>query len=125
MYKSRTVARKNREAFEQFIILSRIMESDLVFIISQDLNNEVFEEENPKDLEAMSIVYEKTESENRVDRLFEKLQILTSCFGSFAHGGNDVANAIGPLIAVWLIYQQGGIDIPESLFGYGFKFSQN
>ena len=69
----------------------------------------------------MSIVYEKTESENRVDRLFEKLQILTSCFGSFAHGGNDVANAIGPLIAVWLIYQQGGIDIPESLFGYGFN----
>ena len=85
------------------------------------MNNEVFEEENPKDLELMSIVYEKTESENRVDRLFEKLQILTSCFGSFAHGGNDVANAIGPLIAVWLIYQQGGIDIPESLFGYGFN----
>ena len=92
----------------------------LIFFL-KDLNNEVFEEENPKDLEAMSIVYEKTESENRVDRLFEKLQILTSCFGSFAHGGNDVANAIGPLIAVWLIYQQGGIDIPESLFGYGFN----
>lgn len=59
----------------------------------------------------------KTESENRIDKLFEKLQILTSCFGSFAHGGNDVANAIGPLIAVWLLYSQGGIDIPQSLFG--------
>ena len=52
------------------------------------------------------------------DKLFEKLQILTSCFGSFAHGGNDVANAIGPLIAVWLVYSQGGIDIPREVFGF-------
>ncbi|CAL1614858.1 unnamed protein product [Knipowitschia caucasica] len=50
---------------------------------------------------------EKDKSE--VFQLFHFLQILTACFGSFAHGGNDVSNAIGPLVALWMIYDQGGV----------------
>ncbi|XP_051950153.1 sodium-dependent phosphate transporter 2 isoform X2 [Xyrauchen texanus] len=45
----------------------------------------------------------------QVFQLFHFLQILTACFGSFAHGGNDVSNAIGPLVALWMIYEQGGV----------------
>ncbi|KAM9360053.1 sodium-dependent phosphate transporter 1-A [Symphorus nematophorus] len=44
-----------------------------------------------------------------VAMLFQFLQILTACFGSFAHGGNDVSNAIGPLVALWLLYESGSV----------------
>ncbi|KAM6113401.1 LOW QUALITY PROTEIN: sodium-dependent phosphate transporter 1 [Phoenicopterus ruber ruber] len=43
-----------------------------------------------------------------VSLLFQFLQILTA-FGSFAHGGNDVSNAIGPLVALYLVYQTGNV----------------
>ncbi|XP_076813750.1 sodium-dependent phosphate transporter 2-like isoform X2 [Clavelina lepadiformis] len=44
-----------------------------------------------------------------VRELFSSLQVLTACFASFAHGGNDVSNAIGPLIALWIIFWSGEV----------------
>jgi len=41
--------------------------------------------------------------------IFKYLQILTAIFGAFAHGGNDVSNAIGPLIGLWVVFTTGHV----------------
>lgn len=67
-----------------------------------------------------SQVVEETED---VSALFSFLQVLTATFGSFAHGGNDVSNAIGPLIALFMIYREGSVlqksETPLAILLYG------
>ncbi len=72
------------------------------------------------------------------EAIFAILQILTACFVAFAHGSNDVANAIGPVSAIIdvvrnpaSLIQSTTIPLPLLLFGgagiviglatYGFK----
>ena len=43
-----------------------------------------------------------------VEKLFVYLQILSACSVAFAHGANDVANAIGPMSAIISVAMQGG-----------------
>ena len=43
------------------------------------------------------------------DELCSWIQIITACFSSFAHGSNDVANAIAPLATIYHIYQYSSI----------------
>lgn len=43
-----------------------------------------------------------------LERIFAVLMVLTACCMAFAHGSNDVANAIGPLAAVVSIVQHDG-----------------
>jgi len=49
------------------------------------------------------------EAYHAIEHFFIYLQIITACFVAFAHGSNDVANAIGPLAAVIDILQNGAI----------------
>lgn len=44
---------------------------------------------------------------HRVEKLFAVLMIFTACAMAFAHGSNDVANAIGPLAAVVSVIHTG------------------
>ena len=43
-----------------------------------------------------------------VERVFAVLMVFTACAMAFAHGSNDVANAIGPLAAIVSVVQSGG-----------------
>ncbi len=43
-----------------------------------------------------------------MEKLFAVLMIITASAMAFAHGSNDVANAIGPLAAVYSIVEAGG-----------------
>jgi len=45
----------------------------------------------------------------QVERVFAPLVVLTSCTIAFAHGANDVANAVGPLAAVADIVRTGTV----------------
>ena len=80
---------------------------------------------------------DETDQFRQVERVFVVLQILTACAVAFAHGSNDVANAIGPLAAVVHVAQEmdvtgkspvepwmlgvGGIGIVIGLATWGYR----
>jgi PiT family inorganic phosphate transporter len=60
---------------------------------------------------------ESLEADNRfanVERVFAILMVFTACSMAFAHGSNDVANAIGPLAAIINVVQSGGVVASKS-----------
>jgi PiT family inorganic phosphate transporter len=50
-----------------------------------------------------------------VERVFAVLMVITACAMAFAHGSNDVANAVGPLAAVANVVLSGGEVTAESM----------
>jgi PiT family inorganic phosphate transporter len=48
---------------------------------------------------------------NPVERLFARFQLISACFVAFAHGSNDVGNAIAPLAAIVYINRTGSVPI--------------
>ncbi|MEX1033859.1 MAG: inorganic phosphate transporter [Cellvibrionaceae bacterium] len=73
-----------------------------------------------------------------VERVFAVLMIFTACAMAFAHGSNDVANAVGPMAAVYSVIVNegvigasatmpnwvlllGGLGIVAGLGTYGYK----
>jgi PiT family inorganic phosphate transporter len=50
-----------------------------------------------------------------VERVFALLQIATACFVAFAHGANDVANAVGPVAGVVSLYATGFREVTGSV----------
>ncbi|KAG0363082.1 hypothetical protein BGZ54_008361 [Gamsiella multidivaricata] len=85
--------------------------------LNQDITTKTEDVENLHD--------KSTRYDSKTEQLFCTLQILTACFASFAHGSNDVANAIGPLTTIYYIWQHGMVDVtgqspvPVWILAYG------
>jgi PiT family inorganic phosphate transporter len=58
---------------------------------------------------------EKKQHFYTVERVFAILMVVTACSMAFAHGSNDVANAIGPLAAVISVAQTGIVGAQSAL----------
>lgn len=77
----------------------------------------------------------------KTEHLYSFLQVLTAATASFTHGANDVANAMGPLAAIYHIWQEnetgskspvpiwvlvfGGAAISIGLWTYGYNLMRN
>ncbi|MFK7767432.1 MAG: inorganic phosphate transporter [Mariniblastus sp.] len=88
---------------------------------------------------ALEQITTNTDSDDlrKVEKIFSVLQIFTACLVAFAHGSNDVANAIGPLSAAFQAVQDreilaksvtpnwalllGGVGIIIGLATWGWK----
>ena len=61
---------------------------------------------------------------SQTEYLYSFLQIATSAFASFAHGSNDVSNAVGPISAIYSIWSTGEVpgsktSVPIWILAYG------
>jgi sodium-dependent phosphate transporter len=79
--------------------------------------------------------------DNKTEHLYSFLQVLTAATSSFAHGANDVSNAIGPLSTIYLVWHTatiakkapvplwvlayGGVAIVIGLWTYGYNIMKN
>ncbi|EPB67728.1 phosphate transporter family protein [Ancylostoma ceylanicum] len=65
---------------------------------------------------------DRVEDEQTI-KLFSTIQVFTACFAGFAHGANDVSNAIAPLTALVAIYKDKNArqeeEVPIYILLYG------
>lgn len=82
---------------EMGYVLAVAIAIGLAFIGSWFINRMTYSHSDDADLQAAN-----------VEKVFALLMVLTACCMAFAHGSNDVANAIGPLAAVVSVVSSGG-----------------
>ena len=118
--------------------------------LSENLSNNIqenrkeFNIKNQKEFDRVVNLHKNAEKfDVKTEEVFKYLQIFTAVCDAFSHGANDVANAIGPFAAIYVIYLSngemnkkmsmgenaywilglGGIGIAAGLFVYGKKIT--
>ncbi len=77
----------------------------------EELKGTIRSLENPEEFD-----YTKLEF-NYIEKMFAWLQIVSACMMAFAHGANDVANAIGPLSAALHVLSTGNVSLEPTVSG--------
>lgn len=54
---------------------------------------------------------DNTNYPNQIEKQMARFQVLSACFVAFAHGSNDVGNAVAPLAAIAYIFGTGSIPL--------------
>ena len=85
----------------QNALMVALMVGAVAFVIAKFLVNKV-KEVSPDDINQQ---FASTEY------IFKFLQVITAFYVAFAHGANDVANAVGPLAAVVSILKSGSVEM--------------
>jgi sodium-dependent phosphate transporter len=85
-----------------------IRESKISKALFNGVNQDVHEIQKT-DERVMALDANAEKFDTRTEGLFRYLQVFSACSMSFAHGANDVANAMGPLSAVYTIWQTGTV----------------
>merc|ERR1719347_2023758 len=90
---------------------SEVVDNKLVAMGSKlgtGLNVDIFGDltKSEQDVQKHSVEFEE-----RTERLFEWLSVLAAVFATFAHGSNDIANAIAPFSAIVSLSAQSADDV--------------
>lgn len=69
-----------------------------------------------KDSDYVSAIHDNAEKfDPRAEEAFKYVQVFTAICDSFSHGANDVANAMGPFAAIYVVYSTGVVSSESEL----------
>ncbi|MCT7983920.1 inorganic phosphate transporter [Laspinema sp. A4] len=77
--------------------------------LEQDLEEELAQE---TDLETEKAI-NSTVYSSPIEKQLARFQVLSACFVAFAHGSNDVGNAVAPLAAIAYIRRTGSVPLDD------------
>lgn len=94
------------------------VKAQLKYSLNADVHEDVDKDETVAAMHANAEVFPPA-----TEQVFKYLQVFTACCVSFAHGANDVANAIGPFAGIWYVYNNYNVssnaDTPKWILALG------